>query len=416
MRRPIVTLLLAGLAASLLAAPASAATVRVVDDDGKGSAASCDSPAKAYKKVQAAVNAASAGDTVLVCPGIYDEQVVIVPGKDGLRLRGVGHWTAVIAPSAPEAKSEILSVLADRVTVSRLRIRYATSRPPVAGACDFLTAGIAVDGDDARIRGNLVEATGPGRLGCGLVAGIRVSTEDGPSPSGVVSYNVVKDFSTVGIVGNGTGLRVTVFRNIIRFHHKGLTPSPRRRAPGRLAPAGTRDILAPGFGILIPTGSTGVIRENTVEGSLPGRGPLSGGPDALYVGSGIEIGSGDIEVRANRVYRAQGGIVTSDDGLPALAVSGPTITENLSVAAEYGIYLQGDGALVEGNQAQANAAGVWAFETSASNVITGNELRSNGTVDCQDATGPDAGSVANTWSDNLALTDSPSGICVPVAP
>ena len=48
--------------------PALAATL-VVDDDG----VECPSPYSAT--IQAAVNAASPGDTILVCPGTYTEQV-----------------------------------------------------------------------------------------------------------------------------------------------------------------------------------------------------------------------------------------------------------------------------------------------------------------------------------------------------
>jgi hypothetical protein len=66
------TLLFAG------AGPAHAvATTLVVDDDGMATAADCDDTAMAYVAIQAAVDAASAGDVVLVCPGTYNESVTI---------------------------------------------------------------------------------------------------------------------------------------------------------------------------------------------------------------------------------------------------------------------------------------------------------------------------------------------------
>src|SRR5688572_13186775 len=57
------------------AAPGQAQTV--VDDDGMGDASNCDSAVAAFNTIQAAVTAASPGDTIKVCPGIYTEDVTI---------------------------------------------------------------------------------------------------------------------------------------------------------------------------------------------------------------------------------------------------------------------------------------------------------------------------------------------------
>src|SRR4051812_28537316 len=72
------------------AGPAAAAVTRAVDDDG----VQC--PAARYASIQAAVDAAGPGDTVLVCDGAYREQVTIGAGKDGLRLRAQVLRRAII--------------------------------------------------------------------------------------------------------------------------------------------------------------------------------------------------------------------------------------------------------------------------------------------------------------------------------
>jgi pectin methylesterase-like acyl-CoA thioesterase len=56
-----------------------------------------------YTTIQAAVNAAHPGDTVLVEPGTYHEDVVIPAGKDGLNLEGEDPGKVII--QAPPVQS-----------------------------------------------------------------------------------------------------------------------------------------------------------------------------------------------------------------------------------------------------------------------------------------------------------------------
>lgn len=49
-------------------------------------ATGCGGHRPAFTKIQAAVNAAAAGSTILVCPGTYAEQVVVT--KNNLTIRG----------------------------------------------------------------------------------------------------------------------------------------------------------------------------------------------------------------------------------------------------------------------------------------------------------------------------------------
>lgn len=71
----LATLALAtiGLLGLRSAAPVAAGDTLVVDDDGQGSASNCDSGDVAYSTIQAAIDAAIAGDTISVCPGTYDQ-------------------------------------------------------------------------------------------------------------------------------------------------------------------------------------------------------------------------------------------------------------------------------------------------------------------------------------------------------
>jgi parallel beta-helix repeat protein len=76
----------------LVGAAAHAQTqVLYVDDDG------VDCPEASYSSIQAAVNAASAGALILVCPGTYQEGVQIVgASKNGISLMANGDRDAVV--------------------------------------------------------------------------------------------------------------------------------------------------------------------------------------------------------------------------------------------------------------------------------------------------------------------------------
>lgn len=76
---------------ALALAPAAWGKTLVVDND----AADC--PNAQFTSIQAAVNAAQAGDTIRVCRGTYEEAVTIAtPAKNNLRVRAQGPRGAVV--------------------------------------------------------------------------------------------------------------------------------------------------------------------------------------------------------------------------------------------------------------------------------------------------------------------------------
>src|SRR3954466_1961781 len=72
---------LAAAFALLGAGQASAATL-TVDDDGKGTPSNCNANTTASPTIQGAINSASPGDNIAVCPGTYNEAPRIPATKD----------------------------------------------------------------------------------------------------------------------------------------------------------------------------------------------------------------------------------------------------------------------------------------------------------------------------------------------
>jgi hypothetical protein len=87
--------------------------------------------------IQGAVDVALGGDTIKVLPGIYFENVVVPPGKDGLRIAGPTAKSVTVDafPSAfpPAGAGPGFLVQADFVTLAGMTIRNARSNGPVEG-------------------------------------------------------------------------------------------------------------------------------------------------------------------------------------------------------------------------------------------------------------------------------------------
>jgi len=93
----------------------------------------------AYQTIQDAVNAATAGETILVAPGTYNEQVTVGgTGLNGLTIEGVGSGVNVDAPTAPGSLRE--------TAVSPTSGNAIDGIFTVNGANSVTISGLTVDG------------------------------------------------------------------------------------------------------------------------------------------------------------------------------------------------------------------------------------------------------------------------------
>src|SRR6266850_6361261 len=116
-----------GLVGATADPPGDGPNMLIVDDDG------ADCPNAAFTSIQAAVDAAGPGDQIKVCPGTYQEQVRIGPGKNGLLLFSQVPLQAIIkAPLVMTQPNSIVLVDgADDVTIRQFTI----SGPYTFGGC-----------------------------------------------------------------------------------------------------------------------------------------------------------------------------------------------------------------------------------------------------------------------------------------
>ncbi|HXW81547.1 MAG TPA: NosD domain-containing protein, partial [Acidimicrobiales bacterium] len=185
-----------------------------------GSPSACASAS--YTTISSAVSAASAGDTIVVCPGFYTEGVVVPAGKP-LTIKGIGNPTI----NALNQDNGV-QVLASWTTVEGLRVAYATGEgilvgglPGAAGTVSHVTIrdNTVFDNDRGNPTGATItnssyaecnasmgvpgdcgegihllsadDSTVTGNISTGNSGGILLTDENGPTDGDVIQSNDV---------------------------------------------------------------------------------------------------------------------------------------------------------------------------------------------------------------------------------
>ncbi|WP_236652380.1 right-handed parallel beta-helix repeat-containing protein [Streptacidiphilus neutrinimicus] len=315
------------------------------------------------QSIQAAVDAAAPGDTVLVSAGHYHESVLL--RTDGVTLRGAGPLTVLSPPDG--AADGACAALGDGICV------FGTPGHPVADvSIESLTvSGFRVDGLSASGTDGLtvrsVQAQDNGQQGI---------SEEKSSRSRVV-----------GNTAHGNGQAGVFLANVVDGKGEGIDTGGTRVAGNRLY--GNR------FGVVVRRLRDLDVTQNTVTGNCGG---------VFVVGDDTRPRAGDLTVRDNLV-NANNSYCPATDRLPYIQGSGIVLT---------GV----EQTLVTGNEVDGNAGasplsgGIVLFRSYVGGPSTDNTVRDNLVLDNRSADLADRdGGARNVFVANLCRVSEPSGRC-----
>jgi parallel beta-helix repeat protein len=359
-----------------------------------------------YHTIQAAVNAANPNDTIKVDAGTYQEQVVIGPGKNGIKLEGDNQAAIIEAPPTTTSTKTIVEVNgAQNVTIDGFTITGP------GGAADSLEFGIQIDGGgSATITDNHItkveDATFNGaQHGVAIQVGRSLTSQTG---SATISDNTIDNYQKGGITVDNTGSSAQIDNNVVKG-------------------AGSTGVIAQN-GIQISNGATARVDHNHVTGN---------------VYTGTTAAAGGIVLNQSGTVRVDHNTVANNDiDIWAIGVTGVEIDDNKCTGATYnGIYLDsttasqvtnnktdhngtnnaGDGGIaltnstgntIDQNDSDKNQGdGIYLDEGSTGNTLNHNCMTHNTNLDAEDlSTGTGTSGTGNTWKHNNGKTSSPGGL------
>jgi len=407
MKRRAAVVVLAALAAiSLSLAPASATgrshhghrDVLVVDNQPRHHR-SCLGTRNPFDTIQGAVNAAAPGSTIRVCPGLYEETVIVGADKDGLTLLGAN---AHRDPTRPGRHAESIvqhldlngtvRLLADNITwdgFTILGIAGDEQNGPEQNGPGMYTSP---DASGYLIRDTIFQDNG---------VGLRLAAK-GDRPSLVcrnlfVANNEFDPTGGYGIVSNEPTRQGQITYNRFEDHNGGAILFADTGAGTHTDVLIDHNKSVRGLTFATIFSSTRLRLSNNYA-----RNRLVGPPDgasAIYIG----VRNESIDVHRNRVRSASGNGI---DVTPAgEGDNGSALPVNVRVTRNKVDHVK--------------LAGLHMAAGTEDVTVTGNTALDNELFDCQDKSGPQGGGTAgtaNAWVDNVGRTDSPDGLCAEPVP
>lgn len=232
-----------------------------------------------YSTIQSAVDAAEAGDLVLVAPGVYKEQVTVT--TPSITIRGTDRNTVIL--DGEHIRENGVFATADGIVVENLTTKNYTSngvfwtgitgyRGSYLTAIDNGVYGIyAFDSVDGLIEHSYASGSWD--------AGFYIGQCD---PCNAVITDVVAEYNGLGYSGTNSSGNIYIVNSVWRYNSGGIVPNTLDSellppvhdvvVAGNyvhdqgtvVVPAGTVQRTAKGHGIVIPGGLNSVVAQNLV--------------------------------------------------------------------------------------------------------------------------------------------------------
>ncbi|NLU71887.1 hypothetical protein HCC61_04170 [Streptomyces sp. HNM0575] len=409
-RSIVKSLLSTGMAALLWAAglavspPAAAQAVIVV---GTPSAA-CPNPQ--YATIQAAVDAASAGDTIRVCAGTFNEAVTV---NKSLVFRGaragvdarVGRTNpaqeSIVQPPAGSTGFTVTGGVSD-VTIDGFTVRNSTADgiSTLAGGSGFTIVNNIVSGNRIGINFRSPGTSSSPSLirrnrltdnnnslpqgGTGIFLGGGQGTDFTSITQNRFSGHVNADVNTQGVLaGTDPAEELSITNNTSADSSTFLV------LVNADAPEVTSNQITKSSAL--PAGTAVLVDSNTDQAQIQGN-TITGG-----AGNGISVTAQFGSLDPSTALNVRGNIITSrTNGVNVSALGSGTFSSNVIRSSS-------------NNGIQVNSS----VAPTVPLVFNGNVATGNAVWDANDDTsGGGTAGTANTWTGNVCPKDDPNGICV----
>jgi len=208
----------AGIALGMGAQDANAATRQV---------GTCTSRHPQYMSIQSAVSAANSGDVIQICPGVYQEQVVIPQNMTLENVTGMASPTVASPPAGltanvtdlyatpTAAQIAVIPTLAPaKVNIKNLIVDGSGNN---ITTCAIDLVGIYYQNAGGTISGNTAQnqLLPPGYQGCQGGLAISVESETAGTPTATITGNTVTNFDKNGITVGSADSNATITNNIV---------------------------------------------------------------------------------------------------------------------------------------------------------------------------------------------------------
>ena len=187
--------------------------------------------------VQAAVTASAAGDTIVVCPGTYTEQVRVPADKDRLTLISSSRRQAIIKAPPAYANGTVDLVRVDGAeNVSFASFTITGPQPDTAYCNPLLVSNVRIgQGGSANLVDNRItqaKPTNPALRGCQNGFGVQIGRNaESDTGTGRLYYNEIDDYNKGGVYVDNTGSTLIAVGNTVRGPNQSIYA--RRRRAGR---------------------------------------------------------------------------------------------------------------------------------------------------------------------------------------